>query len=201
MDVSLHSKSQTDVAQPQLGREEGFLHYIAREGRSALRWTLVLCMIAIIACMVSPGFYFVAVVPALILFVAFVLLVLVNEVEARSDVQAHEILERRETATVVDVVDDHAEDHQLQPVQAELVKREGRTIAIILAAVMIIATLIAGIFFNSTVVAIGAFVVFAYMLLVAAPLWLGWIEDDIEIETHRIEHLPPPAGVNSGEIF
>jgi len=180
-----------------IDREEGFLHYVAREGRLALRWLIVGCMIAVVVCMVSPGFYFVAVVPALLMFVSYVLLVVANEVERRSDAVAHDRLEQMETALVVDVFEDHGDDDQLHPVHAEIVKRESKTVAAIVVAVMIVALLIAAILFNWKVLAIGAFVVFAYMLLVAAPLWLGWIEDDIEIESSRLEHVEIPESVRS----
>ena len=181
-----------------LGREEGFMHYVAREGRVFLRWTIVACIAAIVLCMVSPGFYFVAVVPAIVLLLSYILLVLTNEIERHSDVEAHDVLERAESATVDDVVDDHTEDHHVHPLSVQIIKRESKTVIAIVAAVMLTAVLIAAILFDFQVVAIGAFVVFAYMMLVAAPLWLGWIEDDIEIEQHRGLHEPEPPDVQTG---
>src|SRR4029453_106906 len=121
----------------QLGREEGFMHYVAREGRVFLRWTIVVCIIAIVICMVSPGFYFVAVVPAIVLLLSYILLVLANEIERRSDVEAHDVLERAETATVDDVIDDHTDDNQIQPVSFQIIKRESKTVVGIVAAVML----------------------------------------------------------------
>lgn len=172
--------TQDSTLQTELREREGFLHYLAREGRTGLRWTILGCIIAIVVCMVSPGFYFVAVVPAVVLLFAYVLLQFAGVVERRSDVVAHNILERSETAMVADVTDDHAEDHQLAPEHSHLVKRESKIAVGIIIAVMLTAVLIASIVLDFKVVAIGAFVVFAYMLLIAAPLWLGWIEDDIE---------------------
>lgn len=168
------------------GREEGFLHYLAREGREFLRWTIGACLIAIVVCMVT--IWFAAIVPAVILLVAYVLLVLANEVERRSDVQAHAVLELRESAIASDIINDEAESGQLAPVEAAIIRRESKTAIAIIVSVSLAALLIAAIAFPSPVLAIGAFVVFAYMLLVAAPLWLGWIEDDIEDETHRLQH-------------
>jgi len=182
-------------AEKRLGREEGFLHYIAREGRWVLRWTMVICVIAIIVCMVSPGFFFVAVVPALILLASYAALVFTNEVERRSDKDAHRVLVDSETAIEEDVMEDHAEDNQLAPAHADLVKRETAVGLIIVGTVLLVALGMAMIFLPWQATALGAFVFFAYLLLIAAPLWLGWFNDDIESETHRVENLPEPPQV------
>lgn len=181
--------------------KEGFLHYVAREGRWILRWTMVVCVIAIILCMVSPGFFFVAVVPALILLGSYAALVFTNEIERRSDTEAHRVLADSETAMEADVVENHAEDHQLAPAQADLVKRETRIGLIIVGAVLLVAVGMALIFLPWQATALGAFVLFAYLLLIAAPLWLGWFNDDIEMENHRVENLPEPpqAKVTQGD--
>jgi membrane protein implicated in regulation of membrane protease activity len=179
----------------KLERDEGFLHYVAREGRWILRWTMVVCVIAIVVCMVSPGFYFVAVVPALVLLAAYAALVFTNAVERRSDTEAHRVLVDSETAVMDDVMENHAEDDQLAPAQADLVKRETRIGLLIVGAVLLIAVGLAMIYLPWQVTALGAFVLFAYMLLIAAPLWLGWFNDDIELESRRIENKPEPAQV------
>lgn len=195
MQVSIGHTGETK----RLGRQEGFLHYVAREGRTALRWLVGVCIVAIVLLMVSPGFFFLAAIPALLLLAAYVLLILTNEVERRSDSEAHDALARYETAVVDEVVDDHTDDDQLEPVNAEIVKRESRTAIAIVVAVMITAVLVAGILFDWKVVAIGALVVFAYMLLVAAPLWAGWFNDDIEITSRRMKDLPDTATARTGE--
>src|SRR6266850_4141136 len=92
-------------------REEGYLHYLARESRTALRICIGLCIIGIVAIMVSPGFFFMAVIPAAVMILCVVLLVVANAIEKRSDRPAHEVLEHREVATEHDVVDDMAEAH------------------------------------------------------------------------------------------
>lgn len=186
------------VAGEIAAREEGFLHYIAREGRIALRWTIGVCLIAVVACMVSP-LWMAAVVPALIMLGAYILLLLANEVERRSDTAAHRQLERAETAIAADVQEDHAEDDQLPPVDAAIVRRESKTGLLILAGVVVMAVLIAGLLVPWKALAIGAFVVFAYILFIAAPFWLGLFNDDIEIESHRLEDLPEPASVKTTE--
>jgi membrane protein implicated in regulation of membrane protease activity len=179
----------------KIGHQEGFLHYVAREGRWMLRWTMVACVAAIVLCMVSPGFYFVAVVPALVLLGAYAALVFTNVVERRSDKEAHRVLVDSETAIAEDVVEDHAEDDQLGPVQTDLIKRETRIAMVIVGAVLLIALGMALIFLPWQATALGAFVLFAYLLLLAAPLWLGWFNDDIELETRRVENQPESAQV------
>jgi 1,4-dihydroxy-2-naphthoate octaprenyltransferase len=176
-------------------REEGFLHYMAREGRHILRWIIGASLVAIVICMVT--IWFAAIIPAIILMAAYVLMVIAREVERRSDAEADAVFESAEVAHAGDVVEDHAEDDQLAPAQAELVYRESRTGFIIVLAVMAAAALIAFILFDLKVLAIGALVVFSYVMFIAAPLWLGWFNDDIEDETRRLEGFPQSARVKT----
>jgi hypothetical protein len=81
-----------------------------------------------------------------------------------------------------------AEDDRLTPATQELVKRESKAGLVILFVAILAALLIAFIFLPTPVFAIGALVVFAYMLLLMAPVWLGWINEDVEQETQRLEH-------------
>lgn len=186
--VRLAPETQTD-------REEGFLHYVAREGRTALRWTIGISLIAIVVCMVT--LWFLAVVPALILLTAYTLLALTEQVERHSDAAAHHALEESETAIDHDVIENHAEDDQLQPVDAKIVNRETKIGAGVLIAATLTALLIASILFNVQVVAIGSLVVFAYMLLISAPFWLGWFNNDIEDEARKLEGRPQSARVKT----
>jgi membrane protein implicated in regulation of membrane protease activity len=177
-------------------REEGFLHYLAREGRVALRWTIGICLVVTVMMMVTP-IWFAAIVPAFFLAVAYVLFVLANEVERRSDVQAHIELEAREVAVVGDVSEDHAEDDRFAPDQAEIIKRESKTGVVILVAVSLAALIAAFIMFDLRLLAIGALVVFSYMLFIAAPFWLGWFNTDIEDEERRLHDQPQSASVRT----
>jgi Flp pilus assembly protein TadB len=168
-------------------REEGYLHYLAREGRWALRWCIGLCIVGIAITMITP-LWFVAFVPAGVMLLCGILLVIANYVEKRSDREAHDVLERNENAGSSQVVEDHAEDDRLTPATQELVKRESKAGLLILFVAILAALLIAFIFLPTPVFAIGALVVFAYMLLLMAPVWLGWINEDVEQETQRLEH-------------
>jgi hypothetical protein len=176
-------------------RDEGFLHYMAREGRHILRWIIGISLVAIVVCMVT--IWFAAIIPAIILMAAYVLMVIAREVERRSDAECDAKFEEATVAKTTDVVEDHAEDDQLAPAQAELVYRESKTGFIIVIAVMLAAALIAFILFDLKLLAIGALVLFAYMMLIAAPLWLGWFNDDIEDESRRLEGFPQSARVKT----
>ena len=154
-----------------------------------------MCIVAIVLCMVSPGFYFVAVLPALLLLGSYAALVFTNEVERRSDKEAHRVLIDSETAATDDIMEDHAEDDQLARDTANLVKRETRVGLIIVGAVLLVALGLALIFLPWQATALGAFVLFAYLLFIAAPFWLGWFNDDIEMESRRAEGKPESAQV------
>lgn len=166
-------------------QQEGFLHYVAREGRVALRWIIGISLVATLAVMVSP-LLFLAPIPALVLLVSYILFMLTREVERRSDPVADRAFMARENAGDAEVMEDAAEMQQVHPDTMRIVKREGVTGVAILAGIMVIALLIACFTLPWEVIAIGAFVVTAYMLLVAAPVLLGWIEDDIEIAGTRM---------------
>jgi 4-hydroxybenzoate polyprenyltransferase len=183
--ANLHTSRLTHAADSS-PREEGYLHYVAREGRWALRWCIGLCIVGIAITMITP-LWFVAFVPAGVMLLCGILLVLANYVEKRSDRAAHEVVERAETAPIQGIVEDHAEDDRVAPVTQKIVERESKTGLVILFIVVLAALLIAFIFLPTPVFAIGALVVFAYMLLLMAPVWLGWFNDDIEDETKRLE--------------
>jgi hypothetical protein len=146
--------------------------------------------------MVSP-FWMAAIIPAAIMIVSYVLLILTNEVERRSDVTAHDRLEHAETAIHHDVIDDHAEDDQIAEVPTAIIKRESKMGFVVLACLLVAALIFAAVKLPWEVFAIVTFVVFCYMVLIMAPVWLGWFENDIEIQQHRMENKPEPARVRT----
>ena len=172
--------------------DEGFFHYVAREGRTALRWCVGLCIVGIVAIMVSPGFFFVAIVPAAVMTVCLILLVVANIVERRSDATAHTVLEHREVAIHDDVYEDKAEADQFHPKTAAVIKRESAWAIVLLGTVVLAALFVAYWFIPTKLFAIGALVVFAYMLLLAAPVLLGAFNDDIEDAHQRLGDRPEP---------
>jgi hypothetical protein len=173
-----------------LAREEGYVHYLAREGRWVLRWCIGLCIVGIVITMVTP-LWFVAFIPAGVMLVCGILLYAANVIERKSDREAHEVTEAAEEAIVTDVMESHAEDDRVGPVTEKIVKRESKTAIVILCVVVLAALLVAFIRFNSgqfaRIFPIAALVVFAYMILLMAPVWLGWFNEDIERQTRRHE--------------
>lgn len=190
-----HPTIHVEPGPVQLKQEEGFLHYLAREGRVALRWIIGISMVATLVVMVSP-FLFLAPIPALVMLVAYVLFVLTREVEKRVDPVADRAIVAQQSAREhLEVMENASEQDQVPPETMRIVRREGITGVAILAGVMVIALLIACFLLPWEVVALGAFVVTAYMLLVAAPVLLGWIEDDIEhAEAQQQSRTQPPNG-------
>jgi len=184
------------TTQQQVPQEEGYLHFMAREGRTVLRWVGAISLVLTVATMVSP-MWMAAIIPAAIMIVSYVLLILTNEVERRSDVTAHDRLEQAETAMDRDVIDDHAEDDQLSEVPTTIIKRESKMGFIVLACLLVVALIFAFIKLPWEVFAIGTFVVFCYMIFIMAPVWLGWFENDIDLEQHRLENKPEPAQVRT----
>jgi len=189
MAATVHQSPQSAIE-----HDEGYLHYLARESRIALRWTMIICIIAIVALMVSPGFFFVAVIPAALLLVTYVLLLLANIVERRSDREAHAVLERIETAPeMADVVEDHAEDDQLHPTHAEIVKREAKVGLAIIGVALLVGLGAAAAVLPIRALVIGSFVFVAYVMFIALPVLLGLFNDDVEMESHRLNDEPQSA--------
>lgn len=168
---------------------EGFVHFLAREGRVVLRWTVIALLIATIITMAT--FFWFAVIPGILLLIAYAMLLMVREIEHRSEHR-----EEGDTAAIAAraaAEEDQSMPEEVDPVDMALVKRESKTGLWILAVVGVVALVLAGlaIFAGKLVepklLVIVAFVLFAYMMLVMAPVWLGWIEDDIEDEKEKLE--------------
>lgn len=188
MALSVQADSKQDSMSQAPEREEGFLHFIAHGTQWALRWCIILCILGIVMIMVaSPGFYFVAVIPAAVMLMCAILLVVASAFERKSDPVAHDLLEHRETAIDHDLVDDMAEAQQLQPQAAVVVKRETFWGVAIIGTAVLAALFIAYWFVPTPLFAIGSLVVFAYMLFICAPFLLGAFNDDIEDTTHRLD--------------
>jgi hypothetical protein len=193
MALPMNLGSEPQTAPPN----ESYLHYLARESRGAMRWCIFVCIIGIVVTMVSP-LWFVAIVPAAVMLVCGMLLYVANTVERRSDPEAHRALEQAENAGEADVVDDMADAHQFAPRTVRVLKREGAWGVVLLSFVLLAALLVAFIFVPTPVFAIGALVVFAYMLLVCAPALLGAFNDDIEYHDVEVENEGPQSVSNSG---
>lgn len=160
---------------------EGSLHFVARGGGIALRWVIGATLIATILVMVSP-MWFLAPLPPLVLLVSYMLFVLSRAVQKRSDAHSEWMLARHDVAGEADVMEDASQMDQLPPRTRRIVRREVAHGMAILATAIVIAVLVAALFLPWRVATIGAFVAAAYIILVTIPVWLGWIEDDIEVQ-------------------
>jgi hypothetical protein len=172
---------------------ESALHFFAREGQLVLRWTIGALVLITIGTMVT--FYFWAILPATLLLVAFLALQLTNVVERRS---AHRpdandtLLETgvvaseapwTEVAPVAEAAParDESETNMAMP----LLKHESKVVLIGVLALLVLAALVAGVIFGGVTMLLAIPFVFAYLLILGAPVWLAAIEDDIEDETAR----------------
>lgn len=176
------------VADNHHQEEENVIHFAARESEVVLKWVVVLSGLATIGTLIT--FWMLAWIPALIFVGSLVLLLISEVIERRSETPAEtdaRLGRVRGERTV-------KEDRHLvvDPQSRALVQREstiGMGILIgvgVLAIGVALALALFGIVPLKWVLVAGFFV-FCYMLLVAAPLWLGWIEDDIEDETARMQ--------------
>jgi len=170
--------------------EEGYFHFLARECRLLLRWAVLISAAATVLTMFTLFYW--AILPAIVLLIAYALLLFANEAEALS----HQPGDPGDEAPAVG--GEGAAVEYLPPEEVErrevgqaVEKRMTRTVLEILLGVGVLALVIAVILGvshgNWKYLALGGLILFAYMLLVAAPLWLGWVEDEAEEVTHRVE--------------
>jgi hypothetical protein len=159
-------------------REESFVHFVAREGRVVLRILVIGSLIATAVTMIT--FWFWAFVPAVVLLISWGLLLITNDLEERTHVEGEMPLDRAEAATPA-VPDQsralHLPGHE---VPDAVFKRESRLGIEVAIGVGLAALILCGILMPWKLLAIGALVVFAYMLAIMAPVWLGALEDDID---------------------
>jgi hypothetical protein len=165
------------------GREETFLHFIAREGRLVLRWVVILSLIATAVTMIT--FWFWAFIPAVILMLSWGLLLMSNDLEERTHIEGEIPLDRAEAATPAVPDQSRALHLPAHDVPDAVFRRESRLGIEVAIGIGLAALVICGILMPWKLVAIGALVVFAYMIILMAPVWLGAIEDDIDEQTSR----------------
>lgn len=171
---------------------ESYLHLLAREFRAVLRWTVLVSGIVTVVSMFTIFYW--AILPALVLLISCCLLGLANEVERRTPGPHDDPIEQ-----AIAAAEQAAADAEADPVQREkkAVNKavDGKvtttvTEILIGAAVLavILGAVVAWIFIGWQMLALGAMILFAYILFVGAPVWLGWIEDEAEETQHRVEH-------------
>ncbi len=176
----------------QAPREESYIHFLARESQWVLRAIIVICIAAVLLLMFTV--FYLAFIPALVLLAAYCALLIADYIEYKThqpgdpgwedELPVHEAAALRQKRMEAA---QPAEGEVPQEVSDAVKARLTKTIVVIVASVAIAAVMVAGFFLGRDIVAIGALILFAYWLFIAAPLWLGWLEDEAEDEAHRAE--------------
>ncbi len=163
---------------------ESLIHFAAREGQIVLRWVAIGSAAATVATMVV--FWFWAIIPALVFIASLCLLFIANEVEARTTrgSQSNTALPQPQASAV-----SHDESHR-DEIPMSIVVRETKTGLKIVVGAGVAALVLAAIAFGWQWLGFGTLLIFSYMILVTAPVWLALIEDEIEEETERLKHEP-----------
>ena len=176
-------------AHEQLPREESYLHFLLRESRVALQWATILSLIATVALMMT--FFFWAIVPAIALLVSYGLLLIANDLQQRVEVRdeksggpaATVMTLENQTAPAGEVAEPLWQDEKGPDA---VVRRRLTWIGIeVVIGAALLALLAAGLLFQWRIVAIASLVLFAYIIFVMAPIWLGWMEEDMNDEVKR----------------
>ena len=177
------SASATRVDAPA---EDTALHFYAREGQIVARWAV--WGLAVITVVTMVTFVFWAIMPATLLIVAYLLLLVANAVERRcrrQDAPRDDVL----GAEIVTDDSEAAEAALPGPVRPweratvawPLLRHETLVISAGVVAALILATILAAVFFGfGSMMVLAAFFLFAYIMLLTSPVWFAALEDDIE---------------------
>jgi hypothetical protein len=170
-------------------REESYLHFLLRESRVALQWIAILSLIATVALMMT--FFFWAIVPAIALLVSYGLLLIANDLQQRVEIRdeksgglAARVVTLENQAAPPGEIAEPLWDEEKGP--DAVVRRRLTWIGIeVVIGAALLALLAAAILFHWRIVAIAALVLFAYIIFVMTPIWLGWMEEDMNDEVKR----------------
>jgi hypothetical protein len=190
---STQGPSTTDARSSGLDAvdRESWLHFLSRETKFIMRWAVLIFGMATVLSMIV--FFPVALIPGFALLGAFILLMIAHFIEQRTlqpgdphDETAEDQQHMRRVAIKAKPNPGAAKQQRIE----EAVERKiRRTVVGIIVCVAVAALAIAGLVYGGQfeLLMIGGFILFAYTLLVAAPVWLGWLNDEAEDETHRLE--------------
>lgn len=201
MPAVLPADSARDADRPDPGRRERFSHFLARECQVILEIVVVVSLIATVVTMATV--YMFAIIPAAILLVSYGLLMVANHVEKKTNdapptAETDEVVAAatkagrsvtHDASGIADRVvhEDLTETERTGQYQVSLAVRHRltRVTLYILTGVVAIALVLAWTALPGEVLALGIFVLSAYILAVSAPVWLAWLERDMEDE---VEH-------------
>lgn len=163
--------------------DESLVHGLAHDAQVILRIAVLAGVAATILVMMT--FWFWAIVPGAFLFVAYVLLLATNLIERRTTHRQAEVVnDAAHTLPVSRPLDDATLMPQQQKVEKVIHHRLTWIGVEVAVAAALLALLLASLVLEWEIVALGALILFAYIVLVSTPVWLGWMEDDV-IETER----------------
>jgi hypothetical protein len=189
--VPIDSPTASSVAPASAPHRESYIHFLARECRLILRWVVI--FLAVTTAVTFGTLFYWAVLPGILLLIAYSMLLFANSLESSTrqpgDLGAEEVMSQAETTEELSAV---ATDEERRVINAAVWARLTKIGIAIALGVAALAVILAGVLFGGELLVLGTFIVFAYMLLVAAPLWLGWLEDEAEVVTHRVEHEMHP---------
>jgi hypothetical protein len=162
-------------------------HYWFHEGRIVLQAVVVLSIVA--TAVTAITFWFWAFIPATILLASYLLLIVSNHLEGRT--QHRELMQRDtdDTAPAEAPGAGSAEEisaWDVRDVSIPFLKREGWIGLEIAVGAGLAALVLAIVLLPWKLTLIGALLFFFYMLLVMGPVWLGWFTEEVDHETDRL---------------
>ncbi|MHC4989393.1 MAG: hypothetical protein ACYTGC_00290 [Planctomycetota bacterium] len=159
--------------------QETFLHIAARDFQWALRGACVLLLLATAVFMIV--FWPMAIPTVILLVVSYVLLLIADGLEHRTDPHAGSDAARA-VASVAAPTELDERTARLDKAHREMIERRVTRIAIeVLTGALILAGALAissGVSWE--MVPIAGLVIVGYIVFVTTPVWLAWMEDDIE---------------------
>lgn len=163
-------------AAPRSGAWRSFLHVVARDFTWLLRGACIVLLIASVIFMAT--FWYAAIASIALLLVCYALLVMAEGIDHWTD-DAPDAAARAAIAPPPSRPTPQEADEIIRTAAWE--RRGGRIVVEILLGAAVIAAAAA---FSSgvpwEVLPIAALVVFGYAILVTTPMWLAWLEEDLE---------------------
>jgi len=184
----------TAPIQTETAPHEPWTHALARESRALLRMLVIIMMLATVITMITFPFW--GIFPAILLLVVYGMLWLANIAEHRSRTGKH--IPANEAAEMSEVDVDEAEGveeseaaHRTEPhvameeIPMSTLLKESITGAEIVVGIAVAAVIIGAMLFHPTMLALALLFLFPYMIVLLAPVWLGWFSKELRDEDLR----------------
>jgi Ca2+/Na+ antiporter len=176
----------TQTAQHQADRpRETFLHVVARDFKWALRAACLLLLIATVVFMTT--IFPLAIPTVILLLLCYALLVIAESVEHRTE-HATSTADQTPGAEAPSADSPAAPEAQRRQQRTTTIERRVTRISLeVLGGALVLAAGLGAAVFHWTVLPIAGLVLLGYIILVTAPVWLAWMEDDVEeaVKPHR----------------